>query len=256
MSVDVCETVTAHRNHEAAGTPFAARAAAGPGPGSAACLPETLAPTAQLWRAGAGVLDDHELLSALLGGERSRQARPAARAILDRSGGLSALTRVGPAWLTQVPGVGRARAVRLAACVELARRLAARAPRAPTSLATPAAVAAFLAPRVSALDVEHMWVRSLDGNNGLQGVRCVARGGQHGCTVTAREILRSALGDAASGFVLVHNHPSGDATPSPEDARMTRVVARAADAVGTPLLDHVIVTPSGAYTSLLEEGVL
>jgi DNA repair protein RadC len=74
--------------------------------------------------------------------------------------------------------------------------------------------------------------------------------------VTAREILRCALGDAASAIVLAHNHPSGDPTPSDEDAAMTRAVARAAEVVGVPVLDHVVVTASGEYVSLLERGLL
>ena len=171
-------------------------------------------------------------------------------------GGLSALARVGPGALAKIPGIGRARAARLVACAELARRLRIRAGRPAPRLVTPASVAAYLASRADTLEVEQLWVLSLDGRNGLRGVRCVARGGSHGCAVTAREILRCALGDAASAIVLAHNHPSGDPTPSAEDASMTRAVARAAEVVGVPLLDHVVVTASGSYVSLLERGLL
>jgi len=117
-------------------------------------------------------------------------------------------------------------------------------------------VAEYLAPRADSPDVEQLWVLSLDGRNGLRGLRCVARGGRHGCAVTAREILCCALGDAASAIVLAHNHPSGDPTPSDEDVAMTRAVARAGDVVGIPVLDHVIVTASGRYASLLDQGLL
>ena len=209
-----------------------------------------------LWAAGPGALDDDELLATVLGGARARCASGAARAVLTRVGGLSALARAGPGALVQVPGIGRARAARLVACAELARRLRTRAGRSPPRLATPASVAAYLAPRADSLEVEQLWVLSLDGRNGLRGVRCVARGGSHGCAVTAREILRCALGDAASAIVLAHNHPSGDPTPSAEDAAMTRAVAHAAEVVGVPVLDHVVVTASGSYASLLERGLL
>jgi len=87
-------------------------------------------------------------------------------------------------------------------------------------------------------------------------VAAVALGGAHGCGVTARDILRAALGHGATGFVLVHNHPSGEPTPSAEDVSMTRAVARAADVIGVPLVDHVIVTAAGEWASLLEAGVL
>jgi DNA repair protein RadC len=117
-------------------------------------------------------------------------------------------------------------------------------------------VAAAFAPRIGQLEHEQMWVVSLDGRSRLRGMRCVAQGGEHGCTVTARDILRVAMADAALGIVLVHNHPSGEPSPSNEDVSMTRAVAKAAEIVGTPLLDHVIVTSSGAYASLLDLGLL
>ena len=100
-----------------------------------------------------------------------------------------------------------------------------------------------------------MWVLSLDGRNRLRGERRVAQGGLHGCAVAARDILRAALTDAASAFVLVHNHPSGDPRPSPEDVAMTAAVARAATVVGVPLVDHVVVS-DGRHASMLELGVL
>lgn len=212
--------------------------------------------SARLWRHGTSELDDTELIAAMLGGSRSPKALEAARAVLDRAGGLTALARMGPARLVEVPGLGRARAARLAASIELARRWTERSADVPRRLATPAAVAAYLAPRATTLVAERMWVLSLDGRNGLRGVRCVAQGGQHGCAVSVREILHCALADAASGFVLAHNHPSGEPSPSPEDISMTQTLARAADVVGTPLLDHVIVTASGAYSSLLDAGLI
>ena len=101
-----------------------------------------------------------------------------------------------------------------------------------------------------------MWLVALDGQNRLRGERVVARGGHPALSITAREILAAALAEGASGFLLVHNHPSGCATPSGADVAMTERVARAAQVVGVPLLDHLVVTASGAYCSLLEEGYL
>jgi DNA repair protein RadC len=95
----------------------------------------------------------------------------------------------------------------------------------------------------------------LDGNQGLRAARQVARGGLHGMHVGPRDPLRLALRDGGSAFVLVHNHPSGDPTASQEDIRFTAHVAQAADVVGVPLLDHVIVARNG-YASLLDQGLL
>jgi DNA repair protein RadC len=95
----------------------------------------------------------------------------------------------------------------------------------------------------------------LDGYQSLRAARRVAVGGLHGLSVRPRDPLRLALRDGGSAFVLVHNHPSGDPTPSTEDLRFTRELAAAAEVVGVPLLDHVIVA-RGGYVSLLDRGLL
>jgi DNA repair protein RadC len=100
-----------------------------------------------------------------------------------------------------------------------------------------------------------MWLLSLDGRNVLANSRRIGQGGLHGLAITAKDILRPALRDGASGIVLVHNHPSGDPSPSTEDVQMTRAVVTACGAVGLPLLDHVVVAREGA-TSLLALGVV
>ncbi len=206
---------------------------------------------------GLAALSDTDLLALVVGhGVRGQPVMELAAQVLERLGGLSGLTRAGPALLGEVPGLGVAKALRLAACAEIGRRIQLRAAEPRELFATPEAVAASFTARIGMLDHEQMWVLSVDGRNRLRGVRCVAQGGQHGLVVAAREILRAALSDAASGFVLVHNHPSGEPTPSPADVEMTRAVAAAADVVGVPLLDHVIVTASGAYASLLDAGLI
>lgn len=213
--------------------------------------------SARLWTEGAQALCDAELVAAVLAPRRGRRtALEVAHQLLAGLGGLEGLGASGPARLAQIRAVGRRGAARLAACAEIGRRIRARSTQVQPELTGPAAVAAYLTPRIGALEVEQMWVVSLDGRNRMRGARCVAHGGQHGCAVTARDILRLALSDGASGFVLVHNHPSGEPTPSQEDLAMTRAVAQAAEVVGLPLLDHVIVTARGDYCSLLERDAL
>jgi hypothetical protein len=113
-----------------------------------------------------------------------------------------------------------------------------------------------MVPRIGALEEEQLWVLALDGRNRLRGLRCAARGGAHGLSVTARDILRAALSEGASAFIVVHNHPSGDHLPSAEDVWMTGQLQDAAEVVGVPLLDHVIVTADGSYSSLYQLGDL
>ena len=199
-------------------------------------------------------LDDATLLELILGRSRNGEGLRRARELLGFGGGVDGLARLGPTLLAQHPGLGQVRATRLAAAFELgARRFQKAAPR--TRIDSLDAVLNWARPKLLALDHEEMWVLSLDGRNALCGCRRVGQGGLHGLALTAKDILRPALRDGASCIVLVHNHPSGDPAPSPEDIRMTRAVVTACNAVGLPLLDHVVVARDGA-ASLLALGVV
>ncbi len=208
-------------------------------------------------RGGVGVLADTDLVALMLGtGWRGETVTQLAATVLREAGGLRGLARAGPGRLATIRGLGEAKAWRLGAAIEIGKRLSERSAAARLSVSTPAAVADVFAARIGALDHEEMWLVAVDGRNRVRGVRKLARGGRHGLVISAREVLSAALSEAASAFVLVHNHPSGTSSPSPEDVAMTRTVAEAAEIVGVPLLDHVIVTASGAYCSLLDEGLL
>lgn len=218
---------------------------------------ENLGPRERALEAGFDALGDADLLAIVLGtGFAGQSVMLVAAALLDRFAGLYGLTRVGPAALAKHPGLGIAKALRVSASIELGRRACQQALRLREPLHTSAAVAKYFAPRLSHLDHEEMWVAALDGRNAMRGIRKVSQGGLHGCSVTARDILRAALADAASSILLVHNHPSGDPRPSMEDLAMTRMVADAAEIVGTPLVDHVILGAGGRYTSMLDLGIL
>jgi DNA repair protein RadC len=203
---------------------------------------------------------DVELLEVLLrGGPRSATAaREAAVRLLHRFGGLEGLARASPAAMADAVGAAstdHAGAWRIAIAIAMGERLSERrcAPRRAPPVRTSAAVAELMAPKIGHLEHEEMWVVALDGRSAARGTRRVAQGGLHGLTVSARDILRAALLEAASAFVLVHNHPSGDPLPSPEDVAMTHAVREAADVVGTPLVDHVVVA-RGLHASLLDLG--
>lgn len=206
---------------------------------------------------GVETMHSVELLALLLGtGTRGASALAVAAALLDQANGLCALHRMSAHLLAARRGVGTAKAARILASLELGRRLAvAQLSETRPVCGSFVAVAAWAQPRLAALEHEEVWVLSLDARNGVKGTRRVGQGGVHGCALTAREILRPALLDAASGLVLVHNHPSGDPTPSEHDIRMTRAVAEAAQIVGLALLDHVVVARSGAE-SLVALGLL
>lgn len=198
---------------------------------------------------------DEDLLAMVLGtGIAKLPALVLAREVLEEVGGVAGLARLSPAALCELRGLGPARAMRICSGFELARRATTLTSQPRPKLSTSSEVAAYAA-RLAALDHEEMWLIALDGQNGARGFKRVAQGGLHGCSVSARDILRTALREAASAIVLVHNHPSGDPTPSVEDIGMTRVVAEAADVVGVALVDHVILG-ARSHASLLDLGLL
>jgi DNA repair protein RadC len=206
---------------------------------------------------GFDTLADSELVAVLLGtGEKGRPVLRVAADLLEQSAGIVGLARMGPHALAEVAGVGLAKAARIGAGFELGRRALMRAvASARPNLSSSADVARWARLRLSALDHEQVWVLALDGRNGLRAARRVAEGGLHGCSLDPRDVLRAVVREAASAFVLVHNHPSGDPTPSEEDIQLTNMVARAASVLGTPLVDHVIVAGEG-HASLFEMGVV
>jgi DNA repair protein RadC len=206
---------------------------------------------------GVESLGDAELVAIVLGtGCAGIPVGTLAATLLDDNGGVAGLARAGLGHLAQQAGMGPAKGARLAAAVELGRRAVFAAsldasPRMPDR----AAVEGWARGRLATLDHEELWVLALDGRHGLRAARRVASGGIHGLHVGARDVLRVALREAASAFVLVHNHPSGDPAPSDEDIAFTRLVCEAASLVGTPLLDHVVVARRRA-SSMLELGLL
>jgi DNA repair protein RadC len=202
-------------------------------------------------------LTDVELVAAVLDARAApREALDHAARVLARAGGLGALTRLAPLGLARRAELPLRHATALLAALELGKRsLAARYAEERPRIVSLEAVLEWARPRLTFLEVEEVWLLTLNGTNRLQGEHRIARGGLHGCALTPRDVLRPALRDGASAIVLVHNHPSGDPEPSPEDVLMTRALRAAAGLVGLPLLDHVIVASRGAV-SLLDAGLL
>jgi DNA repair protein RadC len=206
---------------------------------------------------GVETLPDQDLVALLLGtGGSGEPVTLLAAALLEAEGGLLGLARGTPHGLSRRRGIGKVKAIRIAAAIELGRRAQI------TSLGLRSArvhgyaeVVDWARPRLATLEHEEVWLLTLDGQNSLKSARRIAQGGAHGCALTTRDVLAPALRDAASAIVLVHNHPSGDPQPSPEDVAMTRAVAAACEIVGVPLVDHVVVARGGA-SSIFDEGGL
>ena len=183
---------------------------------------------------GVGALSSAELLAILLGsGGAGRSALQVGQSVLAEAGGaLRWIARQPVAALTAVPGVGMARAVTIHASLELGRRMAAEGRQDGTPVRSPRDVVAYFAPRMEDLPVEEFHVAVLDAQHRLERDITVTRGILNSSLVHPREVFREAIAERAAAVILVHNHPSGDPTPSADDrigdraARRGRTIAR------------------------------
>lgn len=200
---------------------------------------------------------DSELLALVLGrGDESRTPLAFSAQLLERLGGAVPLSRLRVPVLKGLSGIGPSQAARLVAAFELGRRVARDAGRVPPPMPlTSERVVAWARPRLATLEYEEVWVLCVDQRSSLRSTYQVGRGGMHGCALMARDVLTPVVRDGASGFILVHNHPSGDPTPSPEDIDLTRALSAAATVLCVPLLDHVVVGREGGR-SFFELGLL
>lgn len=204
-------------------------------------LPEQDRPREKLARLGAQALTDSELIAILLRtGLPGANAVDVARQLLQRFGTLAALARCTVPELSEIKGVGPAKAVQLAAAFGLGSRLARESVE-KLPMNTPAEIHALLGDELRALHHETLRIVLLDTKLRLVRVESVSNGTLNETTAHPREIFRPALLHAAYGIVVVHNHPSGDPTPSEADRRLTVRLAEAGRLLQIALLDHVII---------------
>lgn len=176
--------------------------------------------------------------------------------LLERHPIPDALWRVSPEDLVALEGVGPIGAARLLACLEISRRAASwRCAERPT-ISTPEDVVAVCGPQLRGLDREHFWTLALNTKNRLLRVFEVSVGSLSASIVHPRELFRDAVRISAASVVAVHNHPSGDPTPSGADIQLTRRLVRAGDVLGIELLDHVVIGDGGAHASMRDLGLM
>lgn len=206
---------------------------------------------------GVSALSDADLLAIILGtGLTGCSVVQLSNGLIARFGGLDGLSKLNPSAIAQHPGLGPVKALRLSAALEAGRRSLMQSLRPRPPVVTSATIADWFSSRIGWREQEELWVVSLDPRSGMRSTRRVAQGGQQAIAVTAREVLSAVLQDGGAAMILVHNHPSGDPTPSADDVEMTHRVARAGNAIGLPLIDHVVVSSSGRYASMLDMGIL
>ncbi len=216
-------------------------------------MPASVRPRERLLYYGRETLTDRELLALLLGtGTRDKTALGLADELLIRfPEGLSDLTCEE---LSEVPGIGTAKACSVIAGLELGKRLAARPVRR-EALTDPGQAAAFFESRLSRLHQERFLVALVDAKGQVIGLEEVARGDVTGAVTGPRETFRTAVKRGAFAVILAHNHPSGDPTPSGADLALTRQLCEAGKLLGIRVVDHIIIG-EGRYISLKQEGCL
>jgi len=209
-------------------------------------------------RLGANALSNHELVTVLIGsGARGRPARLIAERLLARYGGdLCRMARTSAAQVAaHTPGVGAATATRLVAALELGRRAAAAPESALFHIRGPEDVFKLLGPHLRDLPHEEFHALLLSAQHAVIRDMQITRGILDASLIHPRELFREAIAESAGAVILVHNHPSGDPTPSAEDRAVTKQLAEAGRTLGIPVVDHVIVGV-GRFVSLAEQGVL
>lgn len=212
-------------------------------------------PRERLERLGPQALADEELVALVLGhGVRGLPVLALAGGLLG-SAGLRRLARCHPAELARGQGMGRARAARLVAAFEIARRINGDEPTRGHPVRWPRDLAQALQARYAHEPAECFGLVLLDSRNRYLSRHELSRGGWSASVVRPREVFRHALLAAAPALVLFHNHPSGDPTPSREDVAITGQLRDAGELLGIRVLDHLIVGAEG-FVSMRERGVL
>ena len=213
-------------------------------------------PRERLFRFGSEHLSDAELLAIVLGtGSAQQSVEQLATAVLGEVGGLRGLATVGPVRLTALHGLGRAKAARIEAALDLGRRTAALPAASNAPLSTSAEVFALLAPRFRHAQRESFVAVVVDAKHRPLAERRIGTGGSSHCPVDIAQVFSAVLVQGGTGVVLAHNHPSGDPTPSDDDIAITHRLQAASQLLGIHLLDHVIVG-HGAHFSFCDAGWL
>lgn len=218
-------------------------------------LPQAERPRERLAMRGVGGLTSAELIGLIWGsGTRGRSAVDVAADALALHDGLAGLARASEPELARVSGVGMAKAAQLVAAFELGRRLLADWPVARWTIRSPADVAERLILQMGRLDREELRVVILDTKNHVLRVTTLYQGNVSSSLVRVGELFRDAVRLNASAVILVHNHPSGDPTPSPDDLHLTAEALAAGRLLDIAVLDHLVIGHD-AYTSLRDRGV-
>jgi DNA repair protein RadC len=218
-------------------------------------MPAGERPRERLARYGAAALSNAELLAIVLRvGVSGQSVLHLSQALLAKHGGLMGLARAGFADLCGEHGLGPAKTTQLKAALELGRRLLIESPDARPQITSPGEAANLVLLEMSILEQEEVRVVVLDTRNRVLGIPTIYVGSLNTSVVRPAELFREAIRQNAAAIIVIHNHPSGDPTPSPEDVRLTEILVQAGRLLDVEVLDHLIIGQS-RFVSLKERSL-
>lgn len=223
-------------------------------------LPESERPYEKCFHYGAECLSDSELLAVILrSGTQGQNSLLLAQRLLQcmeasSYSGLMGLLHISVEDLMKIHGIGQVKAVQLKCIGELSKRIAKTAARPQLSMNDPSSVAAYYMEELRHEEQEIVICMMSDAKGHFLGDKLLTRGTATGSLLTPREIYMEALRRHAVSLILIHNHPSGDPTPSPDDMQITARIYQAGEILGIHLLDHIIIGDQ-RYCSFREEGL-
>ena len=218
-------------------------------------LDEDERPRERLAKLGPQALSKPELLAILLRvGVQGENAVQVGQRLLQAFGGLAGLQRASFAEVCQQRGMGSAKAAQVKAAIELGNRLRLETPDEKPAIHSPADAAALVQYEMAGLTQEHLWVINLDTRNRMLNIEKVYIGSLNSSMVRVGELFKPAIQRNAASIIVVHNHPSGDPTPSPEDIALTKSIVQAGKLLDIELLDHLVIGQN-KFVSMKERGL-
>ena len=212
-------------------------------------------PRERIARYGPQALSNPELLAILLRvGMEGENVIQLSQRLLGDFGGLRGLHEATFDDICRKKGIGPAKAAQLLAAIELGRRIGLETVDEKAAIHSPADAAALVEYEMSAFPQEHLYVIVLDTRNRLITIDRLYQGSLNSSTVRVGELFRSAIQKNGAAIIVVHNHPSGDPAPSPEDINLTRSVVQAGKLLDIEVLDHLVIG-KGRHISLKERGL-
>ena len=218
-------------------------------------LQEADRPRERLASLGPQALSNAELIAILLRvGVKGESAVALGQRLLNKFNGLSGLHRAPFKELMDQHGLGEAKASQIKAAIELGRRLPLESSEERATINSPADAAALVQYEMSALEQEHLRVILLDRRNRVMETVEVYKGSVNSSQIRVGEVFKEAIRKNASALIVIHNHPSGDPTPSPDDVAVTRAIVQAGKLLDVEVLDHLVIG-HGRWVSLKERGL-